>query len=83
MFEWLKNKCEARGTACSCWFDRWGKYDWKECCIRHDTCVGKLVGDRSTKPCDSEFIKCLKVKAPVWLAYVMYGVVRITTRWYK
>lgn len=87
---WFKYRICERGQHTSCFFDGiWNPlteeymYEWGSCSKGHDTCVGKLDNNSSTKPCDSEFLKCLKLRAPIWLAYIMYGVVRVTTRWYK
>lgn len=64
---------------CTGCFDRLFGKDWSECCKKHDEDYGLLIDkDRfSTKEQDLKFLKCLKEKTWLPLAYVMYGVVRL------
>lgn len=84
MSNWFTEKmCESSGNKCSCFVDRAFGKDWSSCCSNHDDCYDFLESGQSTKECDVEFLTCLKTKTWKWLAYSMYGMVRVFGRNFK
>jgi hypothetical protein len=65
---------------CTCWFDSLGKYDWTECCKQHDKDYASPV---TRKYADEQLLRCLKLKAPKWMAYIMYYAVRKLGGWFR
>ena len=62
--------CE-KGQKCSCWFDGWFGKDWGSCCKEHD--FDYIFQRTKTKAeADKKFYKCLKQKAGLFIALVMY-----------
>ena len=68
---------------CTCFPDKFLNKDWSECCKKHDEDYELLNKGDSTKPSDLKFLKCLKQKTWIPLAYIMYGAVRIFGRKFK
>jgi len=83
LFSKIHKKICERGQKCSCWFDGWFSKDWSLCCKEHDIDYKNLKKGDSTKESDKKFLKCLKSKANLGMAYLMYSVVRIFGRKYK
>ena len=65
---------------CTCWFDRFLKWEWGECCGRHDV---RYVNKRLTrKQADVLLRRCVLRKTDCeLLAWSMYAGVR-TLGWY-
>lgn len=66
--KWLDKVCE-RGQKCTCFIDRFGKWDWSECCGKHDDCY---ASNATNEYCDKRLLGCVKQKAGRILAYIMY-----------
>lgn len=78
---WIKKFCE-RGQRCSCFFDSLGKRYWGDCCERHDKACLSAKSDIELHIAHIAFYNCLKTKMPKFFAWIMFQVVKRTTKKY-
>lgn len=75
----LKKLCE-RGQHCSCFVDgikifKWVIWYWGDCCKEHD--LDYIYQRTKTKLiADNKMYKCIRKKAPRWIARLMYKALR-------
>ena len=71
MIKWFQANCNK--NACTCWFDSFKKWDWKECCIKHDYMyINNKLHNRTKWEVDKELFKCVRKKTCLLFASVMW-----------
>lgn len=74
--------CE-RDQVCSCWVDKIGKWEYSDCCYRHDIACGAILSRADDKLevdrlyADKLLYRCVKHRAGVVLAGIMFAGARI------
>lgn len=71
MIKWLQANCNK--NACTCWFDSFKKWDWKECCETHDRMyMSNKTHNISKSEVDKELFNCVRKKTCWLFAGIMW-----------
>ena len=79
MIKWFQANCNK--NACTCWFDSFKKWDWKECCIYHDNAyANNRLHTRTKWQVDKELFNCVRKKT-CWLFALIMWIGNFTFSW--
>lgn len=73
MIKWFKANCN--DNACTCWFDSYKRWNWKECCNHHDNAyLNNKYHTRTKWEIDKALFQCVRKKTNwIWAGIMWLG----------